>query len=480
MNRHTSATCAAILLGLTLHAQAQPDTGAAVIQSIEAKYGVYADVAKQIWSFAELGYKEQKSSALLQAHLKAAGFDVKAGLAEIPTAFTASYGSGKPVIGIVGEFDALPGLSQQVSPSRMPIVDGAPGHGCGHNLLGTGSLAAAVAVKEWLASTHQTGTVLFFGTPAEEGGSGKVFMIRAELFSKVDAVIAWHPSGRNDASPKSNLATIQAKFRFHGVAAHAGSAPDKGRSALDAVEAMNHMVNLMREHVPQETRMHYIITRGGAAPNIVSDFAESYYNVRQPDMLVLDGIWDRIINAAQGAALGTGTTVNFEVIGAAYNLLPNEVLSGIMRKNLERVGGVKYTAEEQHFAEQILKTLIEPPTLRLGSQEVVQPMKAGSIAKSSTDLGDVSWNVPTVEVVSATFVPGIPMHSWQAAACAGSDIGIKGMMVAAKSMALTVVDLFTDPTQIQKARAEFDKRRGPGFVYRSRLDDRKPPLDYRN
>ncbi len=451
-----------------------------VVADIDAKRARYADVAKQIWDFAEVGYQEQKSSALLQAELKSAGFQVTAGVAGIPTAFVASYGAGRPVIGIVGEFDALPGLSQQAgSASRNPVVQNAPGHGCGHNLLGTGALAAAIAVKDWLASTGHAGTLRYYGTPAEEGGSGKVYMVRAGLFKDVDVAVSWHPGDRNAADPSSTLANINAKFRFHGLAAHAAAAPDKGRSALDAVEAMDNMVNMMREHVPQETRIHYIITRGGAAPNIVPDFAEVFYYARHPDMRVLDSIWERIVNAAKGAALGTGTTVDVEVIGAVYNVLPNEYLSALMHRNLERVGGFKYTADERAFADEIRKTLAEPPSLPLGAEEVVQPERTGAVGSASTDLADVSWNVPTVSMIAATFVPGVPAHSWQATACTGGTIGMKGMIVAAKSMALTTVDLFSDPSHIQKARAEFDAKRGPNFVYRTRLADRKPALDYR-
>jgi aminobenzoyl-glutamate utilization protein B len=454
------------------------DDRSALLQNIDAKRSTYADVAKQIWSFAEVGYQEEKSSALLQQQLKAAGFTVTARVADIPTAFVATFGSGKPVIGIVGEFDALPGLSQEPTSMRSPIGENAPGHGCGHNLLGTGALAAAIAVKDWLASGHP-GTVRYYGTPAEEGGSGKVYMVRAGLFKDVDAVVAWHPADVNDASPSSALANVTGKFRFRGVASHASAAPEKGRSALDAVEAMDNMVNMMREHVPQETRIHYIITRGGAAPNIVPDFAEAYYYARQPDMRILDGVWERIVNAAKGAALGTGTTMELEVTGAVWNVLPNEYLSGVMHKNLERVGGFTYTPEEQRFAEEIRKTLTEPPTNPLGSQEKVQASVSGRVGSASTDLADVSWNVPTVQVNGATFVPGVPAHSWQATACAGSTIGVKGMMVAAKSMALTTIDLFTDPAHIQKAKLEFDAKRGPGFVYKTRLADRKPALDYR-
>ena len=457
----------------------QQQGGTGVLAGIDSSRARYADVARQIWGFAELGYQEQKSSALLQSELKGAGFEVKAGVAGMPTAFVATFGNGQPIIGLVGEFDALPGLSQEaLTPSRKPIVSEGPGHGCGHNLLGTGALAAAIAVKDWLVASGHRGTLRYYGTPAEEGGSGKVYMVEAGLFKDADAIVSWHPGDRNEASGGSTLANVSAKFRFRGVASHAAAAPEKGRSALDAVEAMDYMVNMMREHVPQETRIHYIITRGGAAPNIVPDFAEAYYVARHPDMHILDGIWERILDAAKGAALGTGTTTEVEVISAVYNILPNQYLVGLMNKNLERVGGFTYTPEEQTFAEQIRKTLAEPATVPLGLQQTVQ-RSSSSGAGASTDLADVSWNVPTVSMTSATFVPGIPAHSWQATACAGGSIGVKGMIVAAKSMALTAIDLFTDPEHIRKARAEFDQTRGPGFVYKTRLAGRAPALDYR-
>jgi len=478
MNRRFALLPMALIGGLA--ASAPQDPTASILQGIDARRQAYADIAKQIWGFAEVGYQEQKSSALLQSELRTAGFDVKAGVAGIPTAFVASAGSGKPVIGIVGEFDALPGLSQDASAARKPLVSGGPGHGCGHNLFGTGSVAAAIAVKEWLASSGHAGTLRFFGTPAEEGGSGKYYMLRAGLFKDVDAVVAWHPGDHNEASPSTTLANISAKFRFHGISAHAAAAPDKGRSALDAVEAMDHMVNLMREHVPQETRIHYVITNGGGAPNVVPDFAEVYYYARQPDMRVLDGIWERIVNAARGAALGTGTTMDMELVGAVYNVLPNDYLSGLMQKHMLAVGGVRYTPEERRFAEEVRKTLTESPALALGSEESVRESReSGALNSASTDLGDVSWNVPTVQLTAATFVPGVPAHSWQATACAGGTIGAKGMIVAAKTMALTAVDLFNTAAHIVKAREEFDRRRGPRFVYASRLGDRQPPIDYR-
>jgi aminobenzoyl-glutamate utilization protein B len=299
------------------------------------------------------------------------------------------------------------------------------------------------------------------------------------LFSDVDVVVGWHPEDRNAVVTLTSTATISAKFRFHGVAAHAGSAPDRGRSALDAVEAMDYMVNMMREHVPQETRISYVITRGGAAPNVVPELAEVYYQARQPDMKILDSIWERIGKAAAGAAQGTGTTVDAEITSANYNTLPNDYLAGIMYGNLERVGGFSYTPEEQRFAEQIRKTLTDAQPASIGSEQSVRPLRTAGVDTFSTDLADVSWNVPTVQVNGAAFVPSVPNHSWQATACAGSSIGIKAMMVAAKSMALTTYDLFVEPTHIAKARAEFDQRRGTDFVYTTRLAGRKPPLDYR-
>ncbi len=396
----------------------------------------------------------------------------------MPTAFTATYGSGSPVIVIVGEFDALPGMSQVAgSVERQPIVAGGPGHGCGHNLFGTASAAAAIAVKDWLAAGTRTGTVRYYGTPAEEGGGGKIYMIRAGLFKDVDAVIGWHPSDQNSASPASSLATITAEFRFHGVSAHAAAAPDRGRSALDGLEAMNYMVNLMREHVPQETRMHYVIKKGGVASNIVPDLATADYQVRHPDMRVLQGIWDRILKVAEGAALGTGTKVDHQVVTSYWHVLPNETLAAVQHRCLTRVGGVTYTAEEQAFAERIRATLITPTT-PLGAQAVIQPMRLGIVGSASTDMGDISWNVPTVQMSAATFSPGVPAHTWQAVACSATSIGAKGMLVAAKTMALTAVDLFGSPDTLVKAREEFLHKRGAGFTYSS-IASETPPFGYR-
>jgi len=294
----------------------------------------------------------------------------------------------------------------------------------------------------------------------------------------VDVVVTWHPGDRNAASAGSTLANVGAKFKFHGISAHAAAAPDKGRSALDAVEAMDNMVNMMREHIPSDARVHYVITDGGKAPNVVPDVAEVYYVARHNDMRVLDDIWERIVNAAKGAALGTGTTMEVDVISAVWNVLPNEYLARLLQKNLERVGGVSYTAADNAFAERLQKTLIGsvPPVSEAGT---VIPFRGFGVQSASTDMGDVSWRVPTVQLSAATWVPGTPAHSWQAVAAGGTDIGAKGMMVAAKTMTLTAMDLFTDPQHIVKARADFEKARGPNFKYTTRLAGRKPALDYR-
>jgi aminobenzoyl-glutamate utilization protein B len=458
--------------------RAADDPGAALIADIDARAAKYRETAQQIWGFAEVGYKEEKSSALLQSLLKSEGFEVKSGLAGMPTAFVASVGSGAPVLAILGEFDALPGLSQDAVPSRKALVDGGPGHGCGHHLFGTASAAAAIAVKNWMTSSGAKGTLRFYGTPAEEGGSGKVYLVREGFFKDVDAVVAWHPGDRNSASPSSTLANISAKFRFTGVPSHAAAAPEKGRSALDGVEAMNYMVNMMREHVPQETRIHYVITKGGDAPNVVPGAAEVYYYARHPDVTALKPIFDRIVNAARGAALGTETTMDYEIIHGVYSVLPNETLAAVQDRNLRRVGGVTWDAKEQAFAE-ALRPQLPASDLSLGSEKTIQPYVVGERGVGSTDVGDVSWVVPTVQMSAATWVPGTPAHSWQAVASGGTSIGAKGMMVAAKTMALTTADLFREPALLSKAKAELEKARA-GFTYTPLLGDRKPALNYRD
>jgi aminobenzoyl-glutamate utilization protein B len=446
-------------------------------ESIEQRAKDYENIAKSIWGWAELGYQEEKSSALLKKTLSNEGFSIKSGVAEIPTAFVAEYGSGKPMIGILAEFDALPGISQEVATERKPILGQAGGHACGHHLFGTASTAAAIAVKNYLNKSKKKGTVRLYGTPAEEGGSGKVYMVRAGLFDDVDIVLDWHASDRNAANPGTSMANRSAKFRFHGYSAHAAGAPEKGRSALDGVEAMNNMVNLLREHIPDGSRIHYVITRGGNAPNVVPDFAEVFYYVRDFNVDILEDIWLRVIKTAEGAALGTGTRLEYEIIHGNRPVLAKDVTQKIMYNNLTAIGGINYDRKEKKFAKEIYKTL-RSPSLGLESASEVQPYKF-SKGKGSTDVGDVSWMVPTTRLRMATWVPGTSAHTWQAVSAGGMSIGMKGMVNAAKVIAGTAFDLYNDPETIKNAKKELIERRGPTFNYYSLLGERKPPLDFR-
>lgn len=462
----------AALTGAPLAAQE-----ADLIASVEAETERTARVAQQLWDLAELGYLEERSSALMMDELAAEGFEITGGIAEIPTAFVAEWGEGGPVIAILAEMDALPGINQSALAVRDPIDGKGAGHACGHNLFGAGSLTAAIAVKNWLEATGTPGRIRLYGTPAEEGGSGKVYMTRAGMFDDVDIAIHWHADDENSAAARTSLANRSAKFRFTGVSAHAAGAPERGRSALDGVEAMNMMANMMHEHIPQQARMHYVVTAGGNAPNVVPDFAESFYYVRHPDPEGVEEIWTRLEDAARGAALGTGTKVEWEVIHGNNPLLVNETLAKVMDAKLRQVGGVEYTDEERAWAEQIQESLGDAAKPLESAGEIGPYSK--SLGYGSTDVGDVSWATPTVGVRTATWVPGTSAHSWQAVAASGHSIGHKGTMVAAKAMTLMAVELFTNPELRAAARQEFDEARGSDYEYRSLLGDRAPPLDYR-
>jgi aminobenzoyl-glutamate utilization protein B len=448
-----------------------------LLRFVESRRAVDRAVAQELWNWAEVGYQEEQSSARLQKELRAAGFTVRAGVAGMPTAFVAEYGSGKPVIAILAEMDALPGVSQAAVPERSPLRGRISGHACGHHLFGTGSVSAGIAIRQWLATNRRSGTIRVYGTPAEEGGAGKAYMVREGLFGDVDIALHWHAGDRNSVTNEPTLSNKSAKFRFAGIAAHAAAAPERGRSALDGVEAMNYMSNLMREHVPDDARMHYIITRGGDAPNVVPESAEVFYYVRHQNPLIMADIFDRLLKVAEAAALGTGTNVQHEVIHGAYSLLPNDALAEVVDAQLRRVGGVTYDAAEQDFAERLFKTLGKTE-LGLGSEREIQPVDRRRTS-GSTDVGDVSWTVPTIGFRTATWVPGTPAHSWQAVAAGGMSIGFKGMENASKVLALTAVELFTQPDLITAARTEFEQRRGADFRYVSVVGDRAPPLDYR-
>ena len=476
LHRPSLAAAAFLVLTTPVFAQDAKDQMAAFIDANADQFG---ETAQEIWELAEVGYMETESSETLQGLLRAEGFEIAAGVAGIPTAFVASWGGGGPVIGIMGEYDALPGINQSRSAERDPIPGKIAGHACGHHLFGTGSVAAAMAVKDWLEETGTPGTVRVYGTPAEEGGAGKVYMVRAGLMNDVDAMLHWHAGSRNDASASSSLANKSAKIRFYGQSAHAAAAPWRGRSSLDGVEAMHDMINMMREHVTPASRIHYVITAGGFAPNVIPDFAESYIYVRHPDPEEVRRMFDRVILTAEGAALGTETRMEYEVIHGIYNVLPNAALGRAMHANLSRVGGVPYTADEVRFAEMIQATFPDgvPP---ISSAQDVQPFEVIEVGQGgSTDVGDVSWTIPTAGLSTATWVPGTSAHSWQAVAAGGTEIGNKGMINAAKALAFTMHDLFTNPALLEEARTEFLTRRGPDYIYEPLLGDRDPPLDYR-
>ena len=452
----------------------------AVTAILDKTYIADKQTTLSLWNWAEVGFKENKSAQLHVQHLQEAGFKVETGVGGMPTAFVATYGSGKPVIGILAEYDALPGLSQSATPEKSIIEGKAAGHGCGHDLFGTGSVSAGIAIKQLIAEGKIKGTIKVYGSPAEEGGGGKVYLVRAGLFNDVDVVIHWHPSNKNEVTMKSALAYKSAKFRFYGISAHAAAQPEQGRSALDAVEAMDNMVNMMREHIPQETRIHYVITNGGKAPNVVPDYAEVFYYVRHPKRDKVVEIFDRVVKAAEGAALGTGTSMKFEVIDGTHDLLLNKTLADIMQPNLEKVGGVIYTEQEKAFAKTMQTSFIGTiPSIDEAGKVFPLKIETTTSGGGSTDVGDVSYMVPTVGLSTATWVPGTPAHSWQAVACGATEIGAKGMLNASKTMAMTAIDLYLQPALIQKAKEEFQKQKGD-YQYKALLGDRLPALTYRD
>lgn len=450
------------------------------IEYLNNSFQTYDQLQKAIWSNPELGFLEKESSSALQKHLIENGFSIEVGVAGMPTAFVATYGSGEPVIGILAEYDALPGLSQDTVSYKKALIEGGNGHGCGHNLFGVGSVSGAVAVKKWLESEHHSGTIKVFGSPAEEGGGGKVYLVREGFFKGVDIVLDWHPGSGNGVSVGSGTAIQMVDFRFYGRASHAAGSPDKGRSALDGVEALNYMVNLMREHVPTSSRIHYVIPDGGGAPNVVPDYARVSYYIRSPKREILKELKDRIYAAAEGAALGTGTRVEPEIVSGFYERLHNRKLAELVQRNLKLVGGVDYDAREQKFAEEIARGLNENDSV-LAQAHRVDPLREErpSEGGGSSDVGDVSWAVPTVSFYTASFIPGSAGHSWQNVASGGTTIGTKSLINAGKVFLLSAIELFSNKKLLQDVKTEFEKRRGTDFHYEPLLGDRKPALDYR-
>jgi len=428
-------------------------------------------LAKSIWEHPELGVQETYASQLLCEQLKEAGFSVEMGVGQMPTAFVASWGEGKPIIGILGEYDALPSLSQKISTTQDPIEEDGPGHGCGHNLLGVGALGAALAVKAAMEENHVEGTIRYYGCPAEETLVGKVYMARDGVFDDLDAAITWHPAFANSLWASSALALNSFKVNFHGRASHAGGSPEMGRSALDGVQLMDVGVNYMREHIIKDARVHCVITDGGRAPNVVPPYAQVWYYVRAPKREQVEKIYAWMLDIAKGASLMTETTYDVEFLTGCYNILPNDVIGDLLMEKLKEVGAPQFTEEEKAFAKQLQETF--PPGsiekslehYKMTREEVgdplcekaIEPYDKGEVMGGSTDVGDVSHIAPTAQLTTCCEALGTPGHSWQTVVASGSSIGFKGMMVAAKVLALTALDLETKPELLQAAREEFEK-----------------------
>jgi aminobenzoyl-glutamate utilization protein B len=443
---------------------------------IEKNTKRFTNLSDRVWEFAELGYAEMRSSTLLAQALEEDGFILQRGVADIPTAFVASYGTGKPVIALLGEYDALPNLSQDKTPTRKILEAGQPGHGCGHNLLGVGALASAMAVKEAIRTGDANGTIRFYGCPAEENGSGKTFMVKAGLFDDVDLSITWHPDIYNGILGNNILANIKVSFVFHGQSAHAAADPFNGRSALDAVELMNVGTNYLREHIIPEGRIHYVITNGGGAPNVVPPEAESLYVIRAPLMMQVQEIYQRVMDIARGAALMTGTEMEVIFRKGMLNLLLNDTITDVMYEKMVALGPIEYSQAEMEFGETITKNcppvdfvdlvvkiygreareVAAPESLFL--TQVMPNTHTDYVVPGSTDVGDVSWVTPTGQISAATMTARTPGHSWQIVAQSGMSIGYKGMLYAAKVMAMTTLEFMTDKDRLHAAREEFGKK----------------------
>lgn len=431
------------------------------VAEVDSRASELKAVNKAIWEYAEVGLEETKSSALLVSKLKSAGFEVKSNISGMPTAFVASFGKGKPVIGILAEYDALPGLSQKVAPAREPALEGGAGHGCGHSGLGTGALGAAIAVKAAMEKHKIPGTIRLYGTPAEETVIGKVYMTLDGQFDDLDACLHFHPSDKNEAWASSSKALISAKFTFHGTPAHASVSPEAGKSALDAVELMNVGANFMREHVKEDARIHYVIVDGGGQPNVVPPKATVWYFVRADEHKDVEYNFRWLLDIAKGASLMTRTKFDVQYDTDCHEIIPNGPLAELMTRNLEAVGPPKFTDDEHTFA----RRLQEPLAAEFGTQfplaldeRVHRATPASKLSKGSTDVGDISWRIPTGGLKTACFPADSPGHSWQNVASIGSSIGEKGTIYAAKVLAATALDLFEDERLLKAARADFDAR----------------------
>ncbi|MDC6364462.1 MULTISPECIES: amidohydrolase [Flavobacteriaceae] len=461
------------LISIHLTAQKLSSNKKAVIASVEAHKENLIKLSDSIWTYAETAFNESKSSEVLANYAEKNGLTVTRGVADIPTAFTATYGSGQPVISVLGEFDALPGLSQKTVPTKDPRINGAPGHGCGHNLFGAASLGAAIAIKEQIEAGKIKGTVKFLGTPAEEKYFAKVWMVKAGLWDDVDVNISWHPGAHTEASVQSGLSLIDFIVEFYGQAAHASADPWNGRSASDALELYTTGINYYREHIMPSSRIHYHIQDGGQVVNVVPDYSKIWVRVRDPKRKVMLPTYEHVKKMAEGAAIMANVDYKISLVSGIYETLVNRSGGAIMQKNLELLGSISYTDEEVAYGKAIQKATGKP---EVGMDSKIEPLRETEETPGggSTDVGDVSWNVPNINLSVTTAPKGTPWHSWAVVACGGMSIGHKGMVYAAKAMGMTMLDLFENPKMVVKVKEEFKTRKGDE-KYEAMIDG-PPPI----
>jgi len=457
------------------HTQKMSSNNKAIIASIEKHEAELIKISDEIWGLAEEAFEETKSSELLANYAEKNGFKIERGVAGIPTAFVATYGTGKPVISVLGEFDALPGISQKAEPTKNPLNEGEAGHGCGHNLFGTGSLGAAIAIKELIEKGEIKGTVKFMGTPAEEKFFGKIWMVNAGLWDDVDVNISWHPSAEIKSDVQSSLALVDFKVEFYGQAAHASADPWNGRSASDALELYTTGINYYREHVKPTVRIHYHIQDGGQVVNVVPDYSKLWVRVRDTKRSGVLPVYEQVQKMAEGAAIMANVDYKVSLISGIYEVLVNRAGGAIMQNNLELLGPITYTSEEIAFGKKIQESTGKP---QVGMNSTISPLLETKEhpGGGSTDVGDVSWNVANINLGVTTAPEGTPWHSWAVVACGGMSIGHKGMVYASKAMAMTMADLMEDPKLVEKVKGEYKERKGDE-KYEAIIPDGPPPID---
>jgi aminobenzoyl-glutamate utilization protein B len=473
------ATIFLLLLIIQQHSVAQqkklPANKAAVIASVNAHEQALIKLSDEIWAYAEIAFKETQSSKVLADYAEAQGFRVQRGVAGIPTAFTATYGAGAPIIGIMGEFDALPGLSQKAQPTKEALVAGAAGHGCGHNMFGPGSLGAAIAIKELMAAGKLKGTIRFYGTPAEEDGSGKVYMARAGLFNDLDVCFDWHPDYENKANMQSSQAVTDWTVEFTGKSSHAAADPWNGKSALDGAELFTTGVNFLREHIRPSARIHYVYKDGGNVPNVIPDKASVWIWMRDSKRSGVAVLEERVRAIAEGAAMMAGVEYTIKLNSGLYEILNNEAGAQVLHRNMELLGPIIYSPEEIAFAKEIQEAYGLPAKGMNGNIKPLETTKADPDG-GSTDVGDISWIVPEITLLAVTAPYESPWHSWVVVACGGMSIGHKGMLFASKSLGMTMVDLFENEALRNEIKTEFLKRKGDE-VWKPMLPDGPAPID---